>query len=110
MRQARRAFLGSILTATGSLLAGQLCAQAPGRWWRPFADHGSYCPCKYWTPRVYPVVACCHGVTKFEEPPGAAYHICLKKFHNPDFVDYHVAYSIPGPPAAAAGQSDKATR
>ncbi|MBM4073161.1 MAG: hypothetical protein FJ271_30200 [Planctomycetes bacterium] len=81
--------------------------------------HGSYSPWKYWTPRVYPVVACCRGVNRFEQPPGAAYRVCLKKYHNPDFIGYDGAYSgydrapqvLPTPtasPPAPAGNSENA--
>src|SRR5262245_39668663 len=90
----RRAFLGALLTMAGSLAAEQARAQCPlGHGLGHFAGRGSYSPCNYWTPRVYPVVACCRGLTRFEQPPGAAYRVCLKKYHNPDFVGYHGAYS-----------------
>src|SRR5262245_59297127 len=90
----RRTFLEALLTMVGSLTAAQVLAQgAVGPHLGHFGRHGSYSPCNYWTPRVYPVVACCRGATRFEQPPGAAYRICLKKCHNPDFIGYHGAYS-----------------
>jgi hypothetical protein len=97
-----RTSLSCILAIAGLFQAGPLSAQPYERQHHIGRYHlGSYSPWSYWTPRVYPVVAHCRGVTAFEEPPGARYRIHLKKFHNPDFVGYHGAYSgygpLPGP-------------
>lgn len=90
----RRVLLGALLTLAGALAVDQARAQCPvGQRLGHVAGHGSYSPCNYWTPRVYPIVACCRGVTRFEQPPGATYRVCLKKYHNPDFIGYHGAYS-----------------
>lgn len=97
----RRAFLGALASVAGSLLGQRLLAgplHGLGR--SDWHDRMTYSCLNYWAPRVYPAVGHCRGVTRFEEPPGAKYHLHPRKFINPDFVDYHGAYSGYGAPAA----------